>query len=68
MPGEWQDDQKHGHGLYRWTNGECYEGQWLTNLKHGSGILILPDGKRIAQVYEHGKLIKEEDDDGSCEQ
>ena len=26
--GEFQNDLKHGHGIYSWPNGKKYEGNW----------------------------------------
>ena len=27
-----------GVGIFRWANGEVYEGEWKDGLKHGKGI------------------------------
>ncbi len=27
VPGEYQNDKRQGHGVYKWPNGEVYEGE-----------------------------------------
>ena len=27
--GEWSEDERHGHGLLVWVNGEKFEGNWI---------------------------------------
>jgi hypothetical protein len=27
-----------GKGLYKWSNGESYDGEWSEGIKHGYGV------------------------------
>ena len=31
--GQYCQDKKHGHGLYKWSDGRIYHGKWLDNKK-----------------------------------
>ena len=35
--GEWQNDLKHGQGIYRWKSGQIYEGGYQNGKMHGQG-------------------------------
>lgn len=35
--GEFKDGLPHGKGLYRWKNGDLYEGSWINGKKEGPG-------------------------------
>jgi len=42
--GQWLEDKKEGHGVYRFNTGAVYEGEWHNNLRHGKGVFKLPEG------------------------
>ena len=31
------ENQRHGIGNCKWSNGDYYEGDWKNNLRHGNG-------------------------------
>ena len=35
--GDYDNDLKHGQGVYTYPNGDVYEGEWKEGLRHGSG-------------------------------
>ena len=35
--GHFLHDQKHGQGIYVWTNGKQYDGGWREGKQHGIG-------------------------------
>lgn len=35
--GDYQDDLKHGHGMYQWQDGSRYCGDWKDDCQHGFG-------------------------------
>ena len=35
---------KHGKGIYKYSNGDVYEGDYQFNLKHGKGRLTFING------------------------
>jgi hypothetical protein len=43
--GEFYLDAFHGKGVYRYKNGEVYDGDWVAGKRSGFGKLIAPDGK-----------------------
>lgn len=43
--GEFYLDVFHGKGIYRYKNGEVYEGDWAAGKRSGTGKLSGPDGK-----------------------
>lgn len=37
--GDYENDMKHGYGIYHWANGSSYEGNFSKDQKHGKGKL-----------------------------
>ena len=35
--GTWKDGEKHGHGIYKWADGDIYDGDWKVNTCDGCG-------------------------------
>lgn len=54
--GEYVDDKKHGHGIYRWHNGATYEGEFREDVKHGKGTIIYENGKVAHLIWKNGKV------------
>ena len=45
--GEFQNDMKHGVGVYYWADvGDKYSGVWHENIKQGEGEFEWADGRR----------------------
>jgi hypothetical protein len=42
--GQWNDDQMHGYGTYRFTSGNVYTGNWENGLMNGNGKMEYCDG------------------------
>ena len=40
-----KDNMKHGKGVYKFANGNRYEGEWLFNQKHGTGKYYYNSGE-----------------------
>lgn len=53
--GEWDDNRRHGQGIYVYKNGDFYDGEWKEGRKHGTGRYvfankgIMYDGKKVKQ-------------------
>ena len=45
----------HGKGLYRWPDGNEYEGEYIFNIKEGNGIFRWKDGRIYEGSFEKGK-------------
>ncbi len=36
----------HGHGIYKWVNGDVYEGEWKHGQRHGHGVCSFSSGNK----------------------
>ena len=43
--GDYNFDQKHGFGVYKWADGRVYVGQWAFGKYDSTRIYILPNGE-----------------------
>ena len=43
--GEMKNNMKHGRGVYKFANGNRYEGEWQNNAKHGTGKYFYSSGE-----------------------
>lgn len=55
--GEYQDDRKHGFGIYTWPDKRQYTGQWEYGLQHGQGIYKDVYGIERTGLWEFGKRV-----------
>lgn len=53
--GEWLDNQMHGKGEYKWSDGRKYVGQYVQDQKEGYGEMEWPDGRKYKGYYKDGK-------------
>jgi hypothetical protein len=37
FPGEWENNMKHGKGVYTYPIGDIYDGEWVAGLRAGHG-------------------------------
>jgi len=44
---------KHGHGTFRWENGDVYDGQWESNQMKGHGVFESASGSRYSGEWSH---------------
>ena len=42
--GEFKNDNFHGQGSKKWSNGDVYRGQWKDGKRNGEGIQIWANG------------------------
>lgn len=54
--GHFRDDKKEGKGEFKWTNGECYEGEWIAGKRHGVGLWFSPKGDSYMGEWKHGEV------------
>lgn len=45
----------HGKGIFKWANGNRYEGDYKEDKKDGTGIFYFADGKVYKGSWHHGK-------------
>ena len=45
-----------GSGVYRWSNGNVYDGTWLHGLKHGRGVMVWSSGATYAGDWWKDKM------------
>ena len=53
--GFWENGQKSGYGIYKWTNGDLYLGHWYQNKMSGFGQTLFANGNEYAGGYSNGK-------------
>ncbi|CAF1178583.1 unnamed protein product [Adineta ricciae] len=54
--GELNDEgEKHGYGMYRWSNGRTYVGQWYRNQMDGDGVESWPNGSKYQGQFRGNK-------------
>ena len=59
--GDFKDGQYHGHGVYKYNNGDRYEGQFEYDCgRHGQGTMYYANGEK----YEGGWLNDEKHGEG----
>jgi len=56
--GQFVNDHYQGHGVYRWPDGQRYEGEFFASDKHGPGTFFYASGTRREQYWEYGRLIR----------
>lgn len=52
--GNFKNNQRTGHGIYRYVNGTTTEGDWREGVQHGKFIRTGPDGKIITHDWSEG--------------
>lgn len=52
-----QHGNMHGHGLFRWSNGEQYLGQWKCGRMHGIGTKTTPNVGSYTGVSNYNSSI-----------
>ena len=55
--GDWRGNQRHGRGVYRWSNGNRYEGDFRNNERTGNGVYVKANGDRCAGEWRNNKLV-----------
>ena len=45
----------HGKGIYKWPDGNEYEGDYINNIKEGEGIFKWKDGRIFKGKFKNGK-------------
>jgi hypothetical protein len=46
LPGQFEDNKKHGEGTMDYANGGTYTGDWLNDVRTGKGICIYENAER----------------------
>jgi competence protein ComEC len=57
--GEWQDNKRHGRGIWTRPDGMRYEGEWENDKPSGQGTLTAPDGRKRVGEWKDGKFVGE---------
>jgi hypothetical protein len=56
--GEWRHGQRHGYGVFLYSNGSKYEGMWENNSKNGFGIFTNQDGTQTVGFYKYDRFVE----------
>ena len=54
--GDYQNDMRHGRGIYRFADGATYEGYWNNGKKHGLGHLSFSNGNSFNGSFDNDKM------------
>jgi len=54
--GEWQHDQMHGRGVFRYSSNAKYEGAFVGNQYSGAGKYTFPDGAFYEGGFAEGQM------------
>jgi len=46
-----RDGQKHGSGIYRWSDGSIFDGNYKTDMRHGKGKFLWSNGESYDGDY-----------------
>ena len=57
--GEWNNDQMHGRGNYKFTSGNEYNGEWCNNVMNGFGKMLYADGSSYEGNWENNQMSGE---------
>lgn len=49
--GSYEQGLPHGHGTYRFKNGNVYEGEYSQGVIHGKGTIKFPDNRRFVGEF-----------------
>jgi len=52
--GSFDENTRHGHGLYLWEDGRSYEGEFCRNQRHGKGTFTFADGAVYTGEFDNG--------------
>ncbi|CAD8093980.1 unnamed protein product [Paramecium sonneborni] len=55
---EYDNDKKHGKGVFKWEDGRKYAGCWKQNKQHGIGIYLSNQNVEKIGYWEEGVRIK----------
>ncbi|MBV1922461.1 MAG: hypothetical protein KUG68_00380 [Flavobacteriaceae bacterium] len=48
-------DCKNGFAIYKWSDGDSYEGEWKAGKFHGEGKYVYANGSTFVGSYQNGK-------------
>ncbi len=48
----------HGRGLFKYTNGDVFEGEFLSDVRHGAGVHRDKFGNHIEQMWRNGQRVQ----------
>ena len=52
--GMYEQDKKHGYGVFEWESGNRYEGNYCEDERHGYGIMKWTDESQYMGVWDRG--------------
>ena len=56
--GDFVEDHFQGKGIYRWPDGQRYEGGFFASDKHGEGTFYYTTGTSRKQFWNYGDLLR----------
>jgi hypothetical protein len=57
--GYWENDRRHGEGVFVYKNGDVYSGWWRFGEKYGKGTFIAKDtNMKMVGDWENGEMVR----------
>ncbi|WP_166333201.1 MORN repeat-containing protein [Sphingobacterium chungjuense] len=53
--GDWQQNKRHGYGVYNWKDGVRYEGEFRQDKREGKGSYYWPSGERYVGLWKNNQ-------------
>lgn len=53
--GDWQENKRHGYGVYNWKDGVRYEGEFRQDKREGKGSYYWPSGERYVGLWKNNQ-------------
>ena len=65
MLGPWKNDYKHGKGVFKYANGDVYEGMFEKGQRSGEGTYKFKKGPTVKGYYKNDMRLKDEVSSGT---
>ncbi len=53
--GNYHDNLRSGKGIYKWSDGRCFEGNYVKDLRDGYGVFTYPSGEKYEGNFCEGR-------------
>jgi hypothetical protein len=58
LKGLFKENEMHGSGVYRYADGDTYDGELLHGRPHGHGVYTKASGERFEGEFQHGAFTE----------
>jgi DNA polymerase III epsilon subunit family exonuclease len=54
--GHFQNGKRHGRGIQKFANGDCYDGDWIEDIRNGHGVYTWANGNQYKGGWVNGRM------------